>query len=149
MQKMYYIGQSYASSAFAKLSADRKKLAPKSENRACFVIANPNQMSNNARTEIESLSEMGDDELMLEVEAIRTLDLAFKEGKLSKLYQIKVNSSELLDAIFEECKVDLADRAAVLHLLVELHGKAIQPATTSPSKSKVHESGNKQREIMG
>ena len=107
---MYYIGQTYASSAFAKLPIDRKKLAPTSENRACFVIANPNCLTVSNRTEIDSLSEMSDEELMIEVEIIRMLDLAFKDGKLSKLYQLKVSSSELLDALFEECKVDLADR---------------------------------------
>jgi len=55
---MYYIGQTYASSAFAKLPYERKKLAPKSENRACFVLVSPDSTINNPkpRTEIETLS---------------------------------------------------------------------------------------------
>ena len=80
---MYYIGQTYASSAFAKLPADRKKLAPKSENRACFVLVNPNYNVLKPRTEIDSLFKMSDEELMLEVDLIRMLNESFKDGKLA------------------------------------------------------------------
>lgn len=57
---------------------------------------------------------MSMEEHMLEVEMIRICDLAFRRSKLSSRYEIRVSSSELLDALFEECNVDLADRIPLL-----------------------------------
>ena len=51
---------------------------------------------------------------MLEVEMLRVCDTAFKNSKLAQRYELKVSSSELLDAIFEECNVELADRIPLL-----------------------------------
>ena len=62
---------------------------------------------------------MGDEELMLEVEILRICDQAFRNSKLSQRYEMKVSSSELLDALFEECSVDLADRIPLLQLIFE------------------------------
>ena len=46
---------------------------------------------------------MSDDELMLEVDLLRICDTAFRESRLAQRYEIRVSSSELLDALFEEC----------------------------------------------
>ena len=69
--------------------------------------------------EVQTLSEMSDADLMLEVDAIRILDTAFRQSKLAQRYELKVSSSELLDALFEECKVDLADRIPLMQLYFE------------------------------
>ena len=55
------------------------------------------------RGEIQTLSEMSEDELMLEVDLLRICDTAFRDSKLAHRYEINVSSSELLDALFEEC----------------------------------------------
>ena len=54
---------------------------------------------------------------MLEVDFLRICDQAFKQQSLINDYQLKVSSSELLDAICEECNIDLADRVHILSLL--------------------------------
>ena len=46
---------------------------------------------------------MSEDELMLEVDLLRICDTAFRDSKLAQRYEINVSSSELLDALFEEC----------------------------------------------
>ena len=46
---------------------------------------------------------MSEDELMLEVDLLRICDTAFRDSKLDHRYEINVSSSELLDALFEEC----------------------------------------------
>ena len=79
---MYHIGQTYTSSAFAKTNLERKKLAPKSENLACFAFVNP-MLANGSRSEIESLSKMSEEELMLDVEILRVCDTAFRNSKLA------------------------------------------------------------------
>ena len=61
---------------------------------------------------------MSDEELMLEVELVHTTDAFFSKSKLEK-YEIRVSSSELLDAIMDECNVDLACRLPLLQLLYE------------------------------
>ena len=71
------------------------------------------------RSEIETLSEMSDEEMMLEVEVLRICDAAFRNSKLASRYETRVSSSELLDAIFEECKVELEDMIPLLRLLLE------------------------------
>ena len=106
-QKVYHIGQKFICPAFRKT----QKLAPDSENHACFTLVNPKITF---RSELRTLSEMSDEELMLDVEALRICDAAFRNGKLASRYEIKVCSSELLDAIFEECNVELADRIPLL-----------------------------------
>ena len=111
MQKMYHIGKTYSSSIFSKVAVERLKIAPKSENHACFALTSP---CNKPRSEIQTLSQMSDEELMLEVEMLRVCDAAFKNSKLAQRYELKVSSSELLDAIFEECNVELADRIPLL-----------------------------------
>lgn len=98
-QKMYHIGQKFTTTAFSRT----QKLAPNSENHACFTLVNPKIKS--PRSELETLSEMSDEEMMLEVEALRICDAAFRNSKLASRYELKVCSSELLDAIFEECNV--------------------------------------------
>ena len=117
MQKMYHIGQTHISSAFAKLPFEKRKLAPKSENHACFALVSPINLAK--RKEIEPLSHMSEEELMHEVDALHICDEAFRNSKLASRYKIKVSSSELLDALFEECTVDLADRMPLLKLLLE------------------------------
>lgn len=62
---------------------------------------------------------MSMEEHMLEVEMIRIVDLALKRSKLASKYEIRVSSSELLDALFEECNVDLADRIPLMQSLFE------------------------------
>ena len=57
--------------------------------------------------------------MMLEVEVLRICDAAFRNSKLASRYEIRVSSSELLDAIFEECKVELEDMIPLLRLLLE------------------------------
>ena len=115
MQKMYNIGQTHISSAFAKSLFEKRKLAPKSENHACFVLVSPNTSK---RSEIETLSMMSEEELMLEVELLRVCDEAFRKSKLAQKYKIRVSSSELIDALFEECTVDLVDRIPLLKLIL-------------------------------
>ena len=56
---------------------------------------------------------------MQEVEVLRICDEAFRHSKLSHRYELKVSSSELLDALLEECNVDLHDRVPLLQLLQE------------------------------
>ena len=79
------------------------------------------------------MSEMSDEELMLEVETLRICDAAFCNSKLASRYEIKVSSSELLDALFEECNVNLEDRIPLLKLLLELQngGNLLVPAPKS------------------
>ena len=77
---MYHIGQTHISSAFAKLPFEKRKLAPKSENHACFVLVSPNVSK---RSEIEPVSQMSEEELMLEVEVLRVCDAAFSSSKLA------------------------------------------------------------------
>ena len=126
MQKMYHIGQTHISSAFAKIPFEKRKLAPKSENHACFALVSAPSFFNakaktgcNRRSEIEPLCQMGEEELMFEVDTVRMCDAAFRNSKLASRYRVRVSSSELLDAIFEECTVDLADRIPLLKLLIE------------------------------
>ena len=57
---------------------------------------------------------MSEEEIMLEVEVLRICDAAFRNSKLAQRYEIKVSSSELLDAMFEECQVPLEDRIPLL-----------------------------------
>ena len=68
---MYHIGQKFTSSAFSKIPIERRKLAPNCENHACFTLVSPKIKP---RSEIETLGEISDEELMLEVEALRILD---------------------------------------------------------------------------
>ena len=60
---------------------------------------------------------MSDEEMMLEVEALRICDAAFRNSKLASRYELKICSSELLDAIFEECNVELQHRIPLMKLL--------------------------------
>lgn len=90
---------------------ERKRLAPKGVTQACLAIINPNLKS---RKQTQTLSEMSQEELLLEVELIRTIDSYFTQSRLSNRYEIRISSSELLDAIFDECSVDLADRIQLL-----------------------------------
>ena len=53
------------------------------------------------------------------MELIRTVESFFRYSKLDK-YEVRVSSSELIDAIMDECNVDLADRLPLLQLLYEL-----------------------------
>ena len=77
------------------------------------------KISANRRSEIEALCQMSEEELMLEVDTIQMCDSAFRTSKIASRYKIKVSSSELLDALFEECSVDLPDRIPLLKLLIE------------------------------
>lgn len=53
---------------------------------------------------------------MLEVDLLRLTDEAFRTSKIAN-YDLRVSSSELLDAIFEECKISLKDRVKLLQLI--------------------------------
>lgn len=124
MQKMYHIGQTYSSSAFAKHPFLNRKIAPQSENHACFVLVSHNlpstpsaTNSRSRRSQIEAVCKMSEEELMLEVDALRVCDAAFRGSNLK--YVIKVSSSELIDALFEECQVDLPDRIPLLKFIQE------------------------------
>ena len=92
------------------------KLAPKGENNACFALVCPNLQK---RHETHTLSEMGDAELMLEVDILRICDQFFRNSKLSQKYELRVSSSELIDAIFAECEIDKVDHVHLLKLLYE------------------------------
>ena len=131
LHKIHSICPIYTSSVFQKMAVERRKLAPKGENHACFTIVSPN--TREKRNEIQTLSEMGDEELMLEVEILRICDQAFRNSKLSQRYEMKVSSSELLDALFEECSVDLADRIPLLQLIFEQQARGT--SMTTPAKS--------------
>ena len=95
---------------------------------------------------------MSQEELMLEVELIRNLDSYFRKSKLTHRYELRLSSSELLDALFEECNVDLADRLHLLQLLYEL-GKQ-RGTQDNNSRQSLNEFGkkgvniNKLQEIM-
>lgn len=65
---------------------------------------------------------------MLEVEVLRVCDAAFRNSRLAHRYEIKVGSSELLDAIFEECDVPLEERLPIMQFLLDLQDKAETPA---------------------
>lgn len=56
------------------------------------------------------------EEHMLEVDLLRLTDQAFRSSKVAN-YELRVSSSELLDAIFEECKISLVDRIRLLQLM--------------------------------
>ena len=56
------------------------------------------------------------EEHMLEVDLLRLADQAFRTSKVAN-YELRVSSSELLDAIFEECKISLVDRIRLLQLM--------------------------------
>lgn len=107
---MYYIGPTFTK------EPSKFKLAPKSENKACFALVSPVPEK---QSEVETLSQMSIEEHMLEVEMIRVCDLAFKRSKLSSKYEIRISSSELLDALLEECNIDVADRIPLLQELFE------------------------------
>jgi len=49
---------------------------------------------------------------MIEVECIRLCEEALS-GKL-KNYKIRINSSAILECIFEECRIPLTDRMEIL-----------------------------------
>ena len=51
--------------------------------------------------------------IMNEVECIRICDEAL--AKQFTQYKIRLSSSEILECIFEECGVELADRIPILH----------------------------------
>ena len=51
---------------------------------------------------------------MVEVDLIRTIDSYFSQSKLAHRYEVRLSSSELLDALFDECNVDLADRLPLM-----------------------------------
>mmetsp|Transcript_10996 Transcript_10996/g.14870 ORF Transcript_10996/g.14870 Transcript_10996/m.14870 type:complete len:100 (-) Transcript_10996:1601-1900(-) len=99
------------------MNRTRKRLAPKGETHACFVMVDPRA---ERRSWVETLGQMPEEELMLEVDLIRTVDTFFRHSKLEHRYEIRVSSSELVDAIFDECNVDLADRLPLLQLLHEM-----------------------------
>lgn len=73
LQKVYHIGPTYTK------EPSNVKLAPKSENKACFALVSPVPKK---QSEVETLSQMSIEEHMLEVEMIRICDLAFKRSKL-------------------------------------------------------------------
>ena len=45
------------------------------------------------------------EELMSEVEVIRMCNAVFYKSKLAPRFEIKISSSELVDALMEECNV--------------------------------------------
>lgn len=95
--------------------ANPPKLAPRGENNACFALVCPNLQK---RHETHTLSEMSDAELMMEVDILRICDSVFRNSsKLSQRYEIRVTSSELIDAIFAECDIDKVDHVQLLQVL--------------------------------
>lgn len=68
IQKVYHIGQTYKESASTKNQFERMRPAPKGSTTACFALVNPNLK---ARSEIQSLAFMSNEELMLEVDLLR------------------------------------------------------------------------------
>ena len=62
-------------------------------------------------------------ELMTEVEVLRMTDQAFRSSGIHSRYELRVSSTELIDALFEECDVHLSNRVSVLQLLHEQHSE--------------------------
>ena len=62
------------------------RLAPKSNSTACFAVISPYSSTLKARTELQTLSEMSMEELMLEVDFLRICDQAFKQQSLINDY---------------------------------------------------------------
>jgi len=118
LSKVYSIGQTFKSSArqASQIGVDLVKLAPKGENHACFACVSPNMPK---RHETHTLSKMSEGELMLEVDLLRICDSVFKSSKLGSRYEIRVSSSELIDAIFTECEVDKVDHVHLLKMLYD------------------------------
>ena len=66
-----------------------------------------------------TISQMSQVDLMLDVEALRVCELGCRKWFKGK-FELRVSSSEILDSIFEECLVELADRLPLLKLLDKL-----------------------------
>ena len=77
---MFHIGQTFTASAFSESQIERMRLAPKSNTTACFAIVSPTLK---ARTELQTLSEMSMEELMMEVDFLRISDQAFRQSLLN------------------------------------------------------------------
>ena len=85
--------------------------------------------SDESRSETQNLCEMGQQELMQEVEVLRLCEAAFLKWFANR-FELRVSSSEVLDAIFEECQVSLADRIPLVKILYEIKTSNI-PYTSS------------------
>lgn len=84
---------------------------------ASFALVNPTLK--HYRNKFETLSEMSVEELMLEVELLRITDQAIRKSNINN-YEIRVSSSELLDALFEECEIELVQRIRLLQLIYRI-----------------------------
>lgn len=73
-------------------------IAPASQLEACYSIVSPPKIPSN---------------VMHEVECIRLCDEALCESL--KNYKIRLNSTSILECIFEECGIPLQDRVGILH----------------------------------
>ena len=74
---------------------------------------------------------MSQQELMQEVEILRLCESAFLAWFGSR-FELRVSSSEILDAIFEECQVSLADRVPLVKILYQT--RQAQPGSTASSQ---------------
>ena len=61
---------------------------------------------------------MSIEELMLEVDLLRMTDQAIRAIKIAN-YELRVSSSELIDALFEECEIGLEHRFKLLQLIYQ------------------------------
>lgn len=58
---------------------------------------------------------MGQNELMQEIEALRVTEQACRK-QFAERFELRVSSTEIIDALFEECQVELQDRLPLLRL---------------------------------
>lgn len=58
-------------------------------------------------------------DLMQDVEALRVCENACRKWFQGR-FELRVSSSEILDAIFEECQVELPDRLPLMQLIYYL-----------------------------
>jgi len=56
---------------------------------------------------------------MSEIEVLRVCEQACRK-QFAERFELRVSSSEVLDALFEECQVDLADRLPLMRLLYHI-----------------------------
>ena len=118
-QKVFQIGQTFRvpTADFDRTTKYKMGFGPRSRHAASLCIVQQLK-ADELRSETQTLCQMSQQELMQEVEILRLCESAFLAW-FGNRFELRVSSSEVLDAIFEECQVSLADRVPLVKILFE------------------------------
>ena len=146
LQKVYQMGQTFRVRGADCAGGTKVKMGfgPRSRYEATLCIVQQ-QKADDLRGETQTLCQMGQQELMQEVEILRLCESAFLKW-FSTRFELRVSSSEVLDAIFEECQVSLADRIPLVKILYEM--RQAQPSAAASSQKTSRFQAPEQRQLL-